>query len=129
MPTAHLPSNNHTKAQQKTSPLTRIAVSTLASCPVHSKATLTGIPIAPLTSPTASCPGRTDTVRTRGKSCWANASREEEMSVMTMGAQPAASAQRRVRRPMGPAPLRVSVWCWEASVGMWAMKGLSCGKV
>lgn len=94
--------------------LTLIAASILASWPVHSIATWIGIPITSLISSTASVPvpvpSLTNTVRTRGSKFLANSKREAEMSVMTMGAQPAASAQSRVRSPIGPAPLHLSFW-------------------
>lgn len=42
--------------------------------------------------------------RARGQISLANFSRSLSMSVMTMGSAPAAAEQRRVMRPMGPAP-------------------------
>lgn len=111
---ADTPTRRHPPEQEQGghAVLTLIAASILASCPVHSIATLIGIPITSLISSTASVsvPGLTNTVRTRGNKFLANSKREAEMSVMTMGAQPAASAQSRVRSPIGPAPLHLSFW-------------------
>lgn len=47
----------------------------------------------------------TSTVRTEGTIVLANASREAERSVITIGVAPAALAARRVTSPIGPAPL------------------------
>lgn len=56
----------------------------------------------------AACSGETPRStlysRARGQSSLANFSRPSSMSVMTMGSAPAAAEQRRVMRPMGPAP-------------------------
>lgn len=43
-------------------------------------------------------------IRAREQIVLANLSRPSSMSVMTMGSAPAAAEQRRVTRPIGPAP-------------------------
>lgn len=78
------------------------------STPVHSSATAGFLspPIETISAAASSgeTSGLTLYIRARGQSSLANFSRPSLMSVMTMGSAPAAAEQRRVMRPMGPAP-------------------------
>lgn len=90
--------------------LTKTQPLKLPSTPVHSIAFSTppSSPAASLIlSPSSSSPSPilTRTVRTVGTRVFAKARREGERSVRIMGVAPAAKEERRVRRPMGPAPL------------------------
>ena len=88
---------------------TLAAVWTLLSTPVHSNVTLTGPFAACLISSADSfgvVPLLISTVRTPGTSLLAKSRRDWKRSVMTMGSAPAARADRRETKPMGPAPLQ-----------------------
>jgi len=88
--------------------LTYMAVSILLSKPVHSSTTVTGPSAVCFKMSACSFVGferSMRTVRTPGTSFFANSSLLWTRSVMTMGSAPAALAERRETRPMGPAPL------------------------
>lgn len=89
------------------------AVCTLLSTPVHSKASFRAPPAASLMSCACSfavVPRLIKTVWTPGTSFLAKSRRLWKRSVMTMGSAPAARAESREMRPIGPAPL------WTRSV-------------
>jgi len=91
--------------------LTKIAARMELSKPVHSSATRGCSPNSPLILSefrSGESARSSRIVWTVGTSVLANSSREATRSVMAMGVQPAAWAARRVTRPIGPAPLRVS---------------------
>lgn len=82
------------------------------SKPVHSRATRMEVPAAFLIMPETSSspiPRSIRTVRTEGTSFLANSRRDSTKSVITIGEHPAAWHARSVTRPIGPAPLFLSV--------------------
>lgn len=82
---------------------------TLLSTPVHSSASLRGIPAVSLIFSATSLglhPLSMATVLTPGTNFFAKSSRLWNKSVITIGSAPAARAERRDMRPIGPAPLK-----------------------
>ena len=85
----------------------------LLSTPVHSIATFTAPSAAALILTADSLgvdPRSMSTVHTPGTSFLAKSRRLWNRSVMTMGSAPAARADRRDTRPIGPAPLEIGQW-------------------
>ena len=88
--------------------LTSMAECMLLSTPVHSRASVSGKPADSLIF-SATCFGlqlrSINKPFTSGTSVFAKSRRFWNKSVMTIGSAPAARADRRDTRPMGPAPL------------------------